>query len=336
MKILAVAVAVTITSVLPGVSGTLTDTFSGYYAFGDSLSDDGKLDGVIPFASPSVGGRFSNGPVWTELLADQFAAAGSQVINLAIGGATATGPDLGAAAGPNRLFDLQGQVGQFADIGALGGIFSGSNPLVSVWIGANDLFNILDPFVSTAFNAIDAANAVEAGIRGIASVGTQFDSFLVVNLPDLGRVPAFSTLLGDPSSVGLASAAATALSNAYNAQLASNIDTLRGEGFEVLTFDANALFSEVLGGNLAGDLAVFAGMDLRNPCTVSLTNTSFPSCNNPDQRLFVDGVHPNRIAHEVIAARVTATISPVPLPAGAPLMLMAFGALGLVSRRRAI
>lgn len=331
----AVAVAVTIAGSLPGVSGTLTDAFSGYYAFGDSLSDDGKLDGVIPFASPSVGGRFSNGPVWTELLADQFAAAGSQVINLAIGGATAIGPDLGAAAGPNRLFDLQGQVGQFTDIGTLGGIFSGSNPLVSVWMGANDLFDILDPFVSTTFTALDAANAVAAGIRGIAAVGAQFDSFLVVNMPDLGRVPAFSTLLGDPSSFGLAATAATALSNAYNAQLALNIDALRADGLEVLTFDANALFSEVLNGNTAGDLAVFAGMDLRNPCTVSLTNTLFPSCDNPDQRLFVDGVHPNRIAHEVIAARVVSAIAPVPLPAGAPLMLMAFGALGLVTRRRA-
>lgn len=334
MKHLVIAAVVTAASITPALSGTLADRFTSYYAFGDSLSDNGKLNGVIPFAAPSDGGRFSNGPVWTEQLADQFTAAGLQAINLAIGGATATGPDLGAL-DPNRLFTLGGQVGQFSDINTLGGVFSGANPLVSVWMGANDLFDILDPLVTTTFNALDAADAVEAGIRSIATLGAQFDSFLVVNMPDLGRVPAFSTLLGDPSSAGPASAAATAATNAFNAQLAQNVADLRGDGFEVLTFDANALFDQVLDGPLTGDLAAFAGMDLRNPCTVSITSTAFPYCSDPDLTLFVDGVHPNRIAHEVIAARVTTALAPVPLPAGGALMLLGLGALALIRRRAA-
>lgn len=334
MKTIALALAMTSAGITAGHSGTLADIYTSYFAFGDSLSDDGKLDGIIPFASPSLDGRFSNGPVWTERLADQFTTAGQQAINLAIGGATATGPDLGAS-DPNRLFTLGGQVGQFSDINGLGGVFSGANPLVSVWMGANDLFDILDPLVTTAVTAFDAADAVEAGIRSIAALGAQFDSFLVVNMPDLGRVPAFSTLLGDPDSTGPAAAAATALTDAFNAQLAQNVADLRADGFEVLTFDANALFDQVLDGPLTGDLAVFAGMDLRNPCTVSITNTLFPSCSDPDARLFVDGVHPNRFAHEVIAARITAAIAPVPLPAGAPLMLLGLGALALIRRRAA-
>lgn len=335
MKAIILSTAISVATAVSAGASTLTDVYSGFYSIGDSLSDNGKLNGIIPFAPPSLDGRFSNGPVWTELLASQFTAAGSQSINLAIGGAHATGPDLGAAAGANRLLTLQGQVGQLADIGALGGIASGGNPLVSVWMGANDLFDILDPLISASFNAIDAANAVEAGIRSIATLGAQFDSFLVVNLPDLGRTPAFSTLLGDPLGLGAVSAAATALTDAFNAQLATNVQRLRGDGFDIMTFDANALFADVLDGNLDGDLAVFAGMDLRNPCTVSVTDPSFPSCNDPDQRLFVDGVHPNSIAHGVIADRVAASVAPVPLPAGAPLMLLAVAALGLSSRRRA-
>ena len=337
MRTIILATVVTLASVVSSGASTLTDVFTGFYSLGDSLSDDGKLNGVIPFAPPSVGGRFSNGPVWTELLASQFTAAGSQSINLAIGGAQAIGPDLGAAAGASRIFTLQGQVGQLADIGALGGIASGSNPLVSVWMGANDLFAILDPLVATSFSAIDAADAVEAGIRGIAALGAQFDSFLVVNLPDLGRTPAFSTLLGDPLGLGAASAAATALTDAFNARLAQNLQALRADGFDITAFDANALFAEVLDGNTEGDLAVLAGMDLRNPCTVSVTDPSFPSCTDPDQRLFVDGVHPNRIAQGIIASRVAAAVAPaaVPLPAGAPLMLIAFAALGIAARRRA-
>lgn len=337
MKTIFLAAAVTLATAVSSGASTLTDVFTGFYSFGDSLSDDGKLNGVIPFAPPSLNGRFSNGPVWTEILASQFTAAGSQSVNLAIGGAQAIGPDLGAAAGASRLFTLQGQIGQFADIGTLGGIASGSNPLVSVWMGANDLFAILDPLVATAFGAIDAANAVEAGIRSIATLGSQFDSFLVVNMPDLGRAPAFSTLLGDPLGLGAASSAATALTNAFNAQLALDVQNLRDDGFEITTFDANALFDTVLGGSLEGDLAAFAGMDLRNPCTVSLTDPRFASCADPDQTLFVDGVHPNRIAHVVIADRVAAAVAPapVPLPAGAPLLALGLAALGLAARRRA-
>ena len=67
---------------------TFTDTFTGFYSFGDSLTDDGKFSQLFP---PSEGGRFTNGLTWAELIEDQFIAAGRDTGNLALGGATASG-----------------------------------------------------------------------------------------------------------------------------------------------------------------------------------------------------------------------------------------------------
>ncbi len=332
MKTIILAAAMSLTIAVPSGASTLTATYSAYYAFGDSLSDDGKLQGIIPFSPISDGGRFSNGPVWAEEIADVFTDAGRQSLNFALGGATATGED---HAGPARLATLSGQIGQFADIQSLGGLVSGDNPLVSVWMGANDLFAILDPVVSPAFDATGAARAVEANIRAIAALGAQFDDFLVVNLPDLGQSPAYSTLLGDPDGTGPAAMAASALTAQFNAQLALSVDSLRNDGFTVHTLDVATLFEQVLTGPLDGDLAAFQGMDLRRPCTISLTDPSGPTCDTPDSFFFADAVHPNRIVHDVIAGRAVEALAPIPLPAAGPLLLGGLLALGFATRRRA-
>ena len=62
--------------------------------FGDSLSDNGNLyaatGGAQPLSPPYFQGRFSNGPVWVELLGFTQARVGGSVtgsINYAYGGA---------------------------------------------------------------------------------------------------------------------------------------------------------------------------------------------------------------------------------------------------------
>jgi len=335
MKTILLAAALSIASTIPAFAGTIGTDYTAFYAFGDSLTDNGKLNGIIPFSPISDAGRFSNGPVWAEDVGADFTANGEQVVNLALGGATATGVDYGAAAGPFRLATLAGQVGAFTDIFGLGGVASGSNPLVAVWMGANDLFDILDPAVTTAFNATGVAQAVKANIQAIAALGSQFDDFIVLNLPDLGKTPAYSTLLGDPGGIGAPSLAASALTAEFNAQLALSVDALRSNGLNVTLFDTFALFQDVLNGPLTGDLAAFQGMNLQVPCTISLLDPTNPVCSDPDAFFFADGVHPNRIVHQVIAGQVTLAVSPVPLPAGAPLLLAGIAGFAVLRRRRA-
>lgn len=74
------------------IAGTLhaapvsySDPFTSFFAFGDSLTDDGKFGFQAP---PSFGGRFSNGITYAEHLAQDFIDAGKVEENFALGGAT--------------------------------------------------------------------------------------------------------------------------------------------------------------------------------------------------------------------------------------------------------
>ncbi|NNF24369.1 MAG: hypothetical protein HKN63_06135 [Rhodobacteraceae bacterium] len=335
MKLTITAAAVAISIALPGFAGTLNDTYTSYYAFGDSLVDDGKLEPFFDFASISLDGRFSNGQTWAELVAADF-DGGEQTLNLGIGGATANGPDIGAAAGPLRLTTFAGQVGTFTEALGLGGIVSGDNPLVSVIFGANDIFQELDTVAPDINVAFAAADAVAAGILQLASLGSsQLDDFLVSNLPDIGATPSFTTFLGDPDGVGPGAAAATAFTDAFNFQLGLNLIALTDGGLNITVLDLNGIFADVVAGNTDGALSALAGLDVVNACTISIRSQDFPVCDDPNLTFFVDGVHPNALAHEAIAGIAVDQLAPVPLPAGLPLGLTALAALGFLGRRRA-
>jgi len=122
-----------------GASQAVTlDSFSSYVAFGDSLTDDGKL-GVL--APPSFGGRFSNGITYAEHLADDFKASGKTTVNLAVGGATVENDNENLVPGLEFIGTFAGQVSaletqiNFAGLGQA----LGDNPLVSVLFGGNDI-----------------------------------------------------------------------------------------------------------------------------------------------------------------------------------------------------
>ena len=66
----------------PALRAASVGDLTGLIVLGDSLSDDGKLEGLL--APPSFEGRFSNGRVFTELLADDFKSARQTTLNLAI------------------------------------------------------------------------------------------------------------------------------------------------------------------------------------------------------------------------------------------------------------
>ena len=326
------------------------NAFSSYVAFGDSLTDDGKFAGT-PFepGPPSDGGRFSNGITYAEHIAQDFSASRKFSANLAIGGATARNENENSL--PPAFGTFGGQVATFgglvADPGAAAAV--GDRPLFSVLFGGNDVLqnvglpdagspppgNIL-PGVGSL-----AADAVEANIRSINSLNSNYNDFLVLNLGDVSQTPLFSNpFFGAGASAPLA-ASETA---GYNDKLAMNIDSLRSDGINIIEFDLNA-FNESLLANSA-----LAGIDIDNPCTFSLSNIDpantcvfSPGAPNDidlslaDAFFFIDGVHPNRVAQKAVADEVRAalSVSAVPLPAGLPLLLVGLGAFGFVRRRRA-
>ncbi|MBL8642894.1 MAG: hypothetical protein JNK21_03090, partial [Rhodospirillaceae bacterium] len=82
--------------------------YSNLIVFGDSLSDAGRLfaitGGTQPASPPYANGRFSNGPVWVELLAPKLGFTFNGATDFAVGGAeSGTGGPVGVSTHVNTL-----------------------------------------------------------------------------------------------------------------------------------------------------------------------------------------------------------------------------------------
>lgn len=208
-------------------STPLIPTFDKLFVFGDSLSDPGNLfnlTGELLPPPPYSEGRFSDGDIWTDFLAEDLRLnPTTQVENFSFGGAL-TGRDNGLepvlenlTGRPIELPGLLDEIDQFTQ--ALGGEKADSNGLYVIWAGANDLLNLpSNPQDIPAFLANSVQNIVNSVIT-LASLGA--DTFLIPNLPDLGLIP---RTLSDGSS-----AIATSLSIEFNSGLDNALTTLEAD-----------------------------------------------------------------------------------------------------------
>ncbi len=325
--------AVSFTTV--AIAGTVTDSYTSYWALGDSLSDNGNLNflaygvGTDWNYSNNIGtntyytGRFSNGPTWAEYVAQEFSDAGLATGNLAYGGGEALEPDSLFDFTPGLEYQRKALVDDYA------GQF-GSAPLVSLLMGANDIFEAIG-----SSDLIDiaqrAADAVTDAARFLSTHGV--NDFLIGNLPDLGLTPAYSLL-----QPGLHDAAYDA-SVAFNARLAGNIAGLRDDGLNVVTLDIWSIMYDIIGAP-----ADYGLSDTVHPCLYpDAASAAFfgdsQSCSDAESltRLFFDSVHPSMRAHEATAQAALAALmpAPVPLPAGMPLLVGAVAGFAVIRRKRA-
>jgi outer membrane lipase/esterase len=335
MKTLIGATVVLASMTLSANAATLADGYSSYWALGDSLSDTGNAfaatGGGTP-GEPYADGRFSNGPVFTDELAESFIASGRATANFAFGGARAIsdGDD------PTRpIPDLPEQTLLFLS-NAMDNL--GSRPLVSIWFGANDIFNAVetgsDPLAAAAKAATNVANSV----RTLQAAGVS--DFVVPNLPDLGSTPLFAVLPQfDPSlsddDRALLQAGASGATAAFNATLASALASIKDA--RITEVDVDGLFEDIL-----ADPAAFGITDVNNPClypaaiAAALGTDAYCGDDAAETTLFFDSVHPNSAAHGILAGVATeALLAAVPLPAGLPMLLVALGAFGVARRRQA-
>jgi phospholipase/lecithinase/hemolysin len=186
---IATGISIALSMVVTQTAIATTLGFQRMFVFGDSLSDTGNLlnltGGLVPnqpFYSP---GRFSNGDIWVDYLADKLRLSDTNVTNFALGGATTGNNNVGL---PGVPAGLEQQIDTFT--GALGGQSADPNALYIVWAGSNDYLgrftsNPAEPIA----NLSDAINTlVASGARNI----------LVPNLPDLGKTPLGRSL--DPNT----------------------------------------------------------------------------------------------------------------------------------------
>lgn len=321
MKPLAVAAAL---ALVPASASTAPlGPFSGFFVFGDSLSDPGNVFDMVLGApvSPLPGlyakAQFADGDAWAAQLGADFASGA----NFAFGGATAVMRGEFEADLPGGTVKVD--VPDFADQRALFNTASptlGANPLAAVWFGGNDLRDAFDaPTPGTAVPAAiaSAAAAIAAGVQELIDEG--LGTVAVFGLPNLGRIP---EIVGRGSD---AMAAAAGASVAFNDTLRTALTGVSGG--DVAYVDIFGLFEAV-----AADPGAYDLTDVTGACIPALLADPTTSC---ETYLFYDEIHPTSAGHALITDLLLDTVAPVPLPAGGALLLAGLGGLAVFRRRSA-
>lgn len=302
----AVVAASLFVAAAPAASST-SAAFSGLYVFGDSLSDNGNLyaltGGTFPPA-PYYQGRFSNGPVAVEVLADGLGLAADQFHDMAVAGAkTGTG---GQIPGTGML----SQVAQYSAL--LGGPNADAGALYFVWGGANDLRG--------GVSIADAVDNLSLIVDTLYSLGAR--KFLLPNLPDLGLTP--EAREADDVAPGVtASDAATFASVAFNQQLSAAYGSLAAKWSDEKFYYFDAFGAQH---------AITAGSPGNGFSNVSTGCLSTAGC-DPSAFLYWDQIHPTAMAHQVLGHQMLAAV-----PEPQTMLMMALGLVGLSAacrRRRA-
>jgi phospholipase/lecithinase/hemolysin len=281
--------------------------FSAVYAFGDSLSDAGNASigtlGTVPVAGVYSSGRFSNGNVWVQDLAQNLglpavkpSLAGGT--DYAYGGAE-TGATAVHAANPT---DLSSQLGQF--------VASVPNPspnaLYTVWAGSNDVLDIANSTETPAQQQASVQQAVTNEtnfIDGLIVHGAK--NLVVMDVPDLGKTP-YET------ARPLSDAASSSLAATYNTDLGTALQAIVASG--AASIDTINTFGLL-------DTAI------ANPGAYGLTNVTQPvwTGNLTDSHsgvfnatgaaqngyLFFDDLHPTATGHALLADAVTQSLTGV-------------------------
>jgi phospholipase/lecithinase/hemolysin len=290
---------------------TAAQSFDDIVVFGTSLSDSGNafalrgrastppdysLDPLlVPSAPYARGGHhFSNGATWIEQFARPLGLAGS-VRPAFVGSSGATNFAVGAARARDDgvNFNLAHQVNAFLE--RSGGVVS-PNALIVIEMGSNDVRDAFVVFASGGNGApiLQAAvTSVAFNIQRLYAAGAR--QFLVWTVPNVALTPAIRSL--GPAAGALASQL-TQLLNAGLAQALAQLSALPGIAFARL--DA---FQALIAIN-------------QNPSAFGLTNVTQAcvtpnvppfKCDQPDEYLFWDGIHPSRAGHAILA-QLAATI----------------------------
>ncbi|WP_199333773.1 SGNH/GDSL hydrolase family protein [Oculatella sp. FACHB-28] len=255
--------------------------------FGDSLSDTGTVfratNGAYPPNPPYFQGRYSNGRVWVEYLADRLSLSTSQIDNHAYGGATSSSYSNGLV--PGLLSQVQSFTQTHSSVN--------STALYVVWAGANDYLQGVNDATTPVKNVIEAiASLSNAGAKRV----------LVANLPNLGQLPATRNTANSASLV--------ALTQSHNQGLRRSLKVLGQQqpDLEIAVLDANALYQEAI--------THPAEFGFTNVTDAYISSSR--ACDRPQQFLFWDGIHPTTAAHQILGEQAFAAIAEhLPSNAGA-------------------
>jgi phospholipase/lecithinase/hemolysin len=330
----------------------LPTDFSKLYVFGDSLSDTGNdlllSNGNIPPTTRYDNGRFSNGTVWVEMVADAFGINPSHFVpslspnatpanflagyslNYAYGG-SATGLQ---NISPDGLLTVRGLLGQVADFTsfatAAGGVSDPAHSLYTLWSGANDYLMAGSGGIPAPPDPVAIVGNVRSSIQQLYNLGAR--NFLVPTLPDLGDIPIVA--LGGDS----ARASASFISLTHNNLLKSTLQDLLAidPGIRIYAPDIFSLFEAIFADPAAfgfthatTELGPASGCLILPPHVCTALPTGFDGLGYP----IWDEEHPTQKMHALIAQTALAAEA-IPEPSSVVLFLV--GGLPLAVRGRAL
>ena len=253
---------------------------------------------MIPSYPYAIGGHhFSNGKTWAERFAQglQLSNGGKASLanpgkngNYAFGGARARSGSGSAA--PNSSTQVSMFLG---DYGA-----ASSDALYVIQFGGND---IRDALVAGATDPGAASDIIQAAITAVASdIQTLYFAgarkFLVANSPNLAHAPAVR-LAGASGPAGV-------LSGLYNGFLEGALQQLEMlPGIEIHRLDMAGFIDDVV-----ASPADFGIANAMSPCLMFFSESD-AKCENADEYLFWDGIHPTAAAHQVLADEALGVVS---------------------------
>jgi phospholipase/lecithinase/hemolysin len=311
-----VALGLALLLALAPVSIGARQQFDELVVFGTSLSDPGNafaLAGgnntppeyefdalLVPFlVYPRGGHHLSNGATWIEQLARTlglvnnaqaaFRSPSRTAMNFAVAGARA------------RVFPdnahLAFQVGAY--LGKVGGNAS-PDAQYFIEMGSNDVSDALFAALTGGNPTLirqQAIGAIAGAISVLHSRGAR--KFVVWNAPDIALTPAVRRLsLTVPTASALATIQSTAFKNDLEAALLG-LSVL--PDIEIDYFDMLDLIDDVVGNKAA------YGLEVVDRACVTPGDPPF-TCQNPDEYLFWDGIHPTHAGHGILAEQVRALL----------------------------
>ncbi|RJP94977.1 MAG: hypothetical protein C4518_02335 [Desulfobacteraceae bacterium] len=345
-RLLSITTVLLLSLMLMLPAGTFAKSFNKIIAFGDSLSDHHGLEQYLslydPISNPNgVLEAWTNGDVWVEYLADIM---GATLDNNAIAGAMTEGHE-------NESIQALSDQGALPQLGLIGQVnsFSNENPsflpkdtLFTIWIGGNDLLEYgrgesdaasVDALLS------DATDNIINSMSKLASEGAT--NFLVLNLPDLGKTPAYNSRT--PSEI----AGATSLSLMFNAALETGLTNFKKlfPDVKIYTLDVFTLMNKMIAdGEFVNSTDTYMVLDENGNYTGAVNEPAA-------DYLFWDNIHPMTKAHELVAINaddkiqdendddddscfIASVVTPVDYRAGAMLIAAVFSISGFAGLLR--
>jgi len=276
--------------------------FSGLTVFGDSLSDTGNLASVtINFPWPYYNNRVSDGPLAVDVLASAFGLSAEPSLhlisssgggNFAVDGANASG--IGTQDLP---IQLQSHLDRHAGQAVKDGLYV-------VMIGGNDLRAARNQDSTVVAESIvdGAISEIHQTLSTLLRLGAT--KVLVVNAPDIGRIPETLQKAQQDPAITIRS---TALVRRFNSTLGSIVKSLQSQyGAAIVEFDLFSHFNQILDNSL-----IYGFTNINEGC-FNPNNYSFHSdCLYGlefDRFVFFDSIHPTAKTHKLIGEAMAVAV----------------------------